>query len=571
MLIDARSVEDGARLAADLSIVGSGPAGLSIADRLRSSGLSVCVVEAGAPGPDLRTQQLYRGDITGRGYFALDSCRFRMFGGTSNRWGGWCRPLDPADFASPVGASLPGWPIAHADLFPYAADTADLLELPHHHFDVADWSRSVSEPLELTDSEFEHVLVQFSPQTNFAHRYGRRMLTDRRVTVLLNANVTELVMEAGSSRLDALRVRTLSGRTFTVHSRAVVLAAGGIENPRLLLSSTATRAAGIGNEHDLVGRCFMEHIHTRAGHMWLRDHAEPPGLYRRRAVDGNEIRGFIAPTAAARRRQGLLACSLQVEPAVHNAYSTPFLGWPSNVTFRATDAYLRLRRRQPELAAKLRARADRLWYQALRSRAARGERRAVTAFASELGADPAQVLALYARAEQTPNRDSRVMLSGRRDALGVPLARLDWRLSDVDTASVSGWLARLDDALDRTGQGRVAGPSEDWESQITGGPHHMGTTRMSVDPRHGVVDANCRVHSVDNLFVAGSSVFSTGGWANPTFALVSLALRLADHLRTELTSGSADQATVVVGSAENREAASEQLRPADRRREPAVS
>ena len=116
MLIDARSVEEGAQLTADLSIVGSGPAGLSIADRLRSSGLSVCVVEAGGSEPDLRTQQLYRGDITGRGYFALDSCRFRMFGGTSNRWGGWCRPLDPADFASPAGSSLPGWPIAPAEL-----------------------------------------------------------------------------------------------------------------------------------------------------------------------------------------------------------------------------------------------------------------------------------------------------------------------------------------------------------------------------------------------------------------------------------------------------------------------
>ncbi len=556
MLIDARSVEDGARLTVDLTIVGSGPAGLSIADRLRSSGLSVCVVEAGAPEPDLRTQQLYRGEVTGRGYFALDSCRFRMFGGTSNRWGGWCRPLDPADFASPAGSSLPGWPIGHADLLPYAADTADLLELPDHHFGVADWSGPVSEPLDLDAGEFEHVLVRFSPQTNFAHRYGRRMLTDRRVTVLLNANVTELMMEAGSSRLDGLRVRTLSGRTFTVHSRAVVLAAGGIENPRLLLSSTATRAAGIGNEHDLVGRCFMEHIHARAGHMWLRDHAEPPALYRRTRVDGDEMRGFIAPTAAARRREGLLACSLQVEPAVHNAYSTPFLGWSSDVTFRATDAYLRLRRRHPELAAKLRARADRLWYQALRSRAARGERRSVTAFASELGADPTRLLALYARAEQTPNPHSRVTLSERRDALGMPVARLDWRLSDGDTESVTGWLARLDDALRRTGQGRVAGPSEDWESQITGGPHHMGTTRMSVDPRHGVVDGNCRVHSVDNLFVAGSSVFSTGGWANPTFALVSLALRLADHLRTELTSGgSADRATVAVGSAESREAA----------------
>jgi choline dehydrogenase-like flavoprotein len=536
MLIDARSVEGGAQLTADLSIVGSGPAGLSIANRLRSSGLSLCVVEAGATEPDLRTQQLYRGEITARGYFALDSCRFRMFGGSSNRWGGWCRPLDPEDFASPAGSPMPGWPIGHADLLAYGAEAANLLELPHHRFDFADWSRSVSAPLELANGEFEHALVQFSPQTNFARRYGRGLLGERDVTVLLNANVTELMMEPGTSRLEALRVQTLTGRNFTVRSRAVVLAAGGIENPRLLLASTAARADGIGNEHDLVGRCFMEHIHTRAGHMWLRDHTERPAFYRRNTVEGHDVRGLIAPTGVARRRHGLLACSFQVEPAVHNAYSTPFLGWPSAVTFRGLDAYLKLSRHRPGLADKLRETANRLWYLGLRSRTGRDQRRALAASASELGSDPTQLLALYARAEQTPNPDSRVTLSGRRDALGVPLARLDWRLLATDTASVTGWLARLDATLRGTGQGRLVKPGEDWESQITGGPHHLGTTRMSSDPRHGVVDANCRVHSVDNLFVAGSSVFSTGGWANPTLTLVSLSLRLADHLRGVLTS-----------------------------------
>jgi choline dehydrogenase-like flavoprotein len=536
MLIDARSVEDGAELTADLTIVGSGPAGLSIADRLRSSGLSVCLVEAGADRPDVHTQRLYRGDIAGRSYFALDSCRFRMFGGSSNRWGGWCRPLDPEDFASPAGSSLPGWPIAATDLVPYAADAADLLELPRHHFEVAGWPGGLAEPLALADGEFEHVLVRFSPQTNFAQRYGRRLLSDRRVTVLLNANVTELIMDAGAARLDGLRVRTLTGRTLTVRSRAVVLAAGGIENPRLLLAATATRPAGVGNEHDLVGRCFMEHIHARAGHLRLGDHTEPPAFYRRRVVAGQEIRGLITPTGPARRRHDLLACSFQIEPAVHNAYSTPFLGWPSAVTFRATDAYLRLRRHRPELAARLRATSDRLWYLGMRSRTARDEQRALAASASELGSDPTGLLALYSRAEQIPNLSSRVTLSGRRDALGMPLSRLDWRLSDSDIASVTGWVARLDAAVRQTGQGRVVGPVKGWESQITGGPHHMGTTRMSADPRHGVVDANCRVHSVDNLFIAGSSVFSTGGWANPTFTLVGLALRLADHLRLVLTS-----------------------------------
>src|SRR6202012_2411701 len=152
---------------------------------------------------------------------------------------------------------------------------------PRSRFSLADWPHRLPEPITLADSEFEHVLVQFSPQTNFGHRLGRGLLHDPPTDVLLNANVTELVMEPGASRLEAVRIRTLTGRTCTVRSRAVVLAAGGIENPRLLLASPAARPTGIGNQHDLVGRCFMEHVHTHAGHMRLRDHAEPPAFYRR--------------------------------------------------------------------------------------------------------------------------------------------------------------------------------------------------------------------------------------------------------------------------------------------------
>jgi choline dehydrogenase-like flavoprotein len=106
----------------------------------------------------------------------------------------------------------------------------------------------------------------------------------------------------------------------------------------------------------------------------------------------------------------------------------------------------------------------------------------------------------------------------------------------------------MDRDLRARGLGRIVAPSEDWQDNMIGGPHHMGSTRMSSDPRQGVVDANCRVHSVDNLYVAGSSVFTTSGYANPTFTLVTLALRLADTLRKRLTA----DATSILKSASMR-------------------
>jgi choline dehydrogenase-like flavoprotein len=537
LLIDARSIDEGAELTCDLSVVGSGPAGISVVDRLRSSGVSICLLESGGCEPELRTQRLYRGENVGLPYFPLDSCRFRMFGGTSNRWGGWCRPLDPPDFEAPEGSAWAGWPITHAEVQPYYADAAELLQLPTHSFDVAEWSERLSPPLALTDENFEHVLVRYSPHTNFGRRYRQRIVDDRHVTTLLHANVTEMQLGPGPARVEALRVRTLTGRSFTVRSRAVVLAAGGIENPRLLLTSNSSRPPGLGNENDLVGRCFMEHIHAPAGHIRLNGHAEPPAFYRHASVDDDTVRGVIAPTGPGRRRNGLLACSFVIEPASYGMYGTPFLGWPALLTFPAAIALLQLRRRYPALAGRLKRRADRSWNAALESHTARAERSARGRAVAELEVDEAasdQLMSLYARAEQSPNLASRVTLADRRDALGVRLARLDWRLTEADTTSISSWLVKLDATLRRRSLGSVVQPEAGWETNIIGGPHHMGTTRMSAQPRHGVVDANCRVHSVDNLYVAGSSVFSTGGWANPTFTLVALSLRLADHLRGTL-------------------------------------
>jgi choline dehydrogenase-like flavoprotein len=146
-----------------------------------------------------------------------------------------------------------------------------------------------------------------------------------------------------------------------------------------------------------------------------------------------------------------------------------------------------------------------------------------------------QVLSLYVRAEQAPNPSSRVSLSERKDALGVPQPRLDWRLQDADTWSILAWLAELDSEMRSRALAHVIKMREDLEDRIVGGAHHMGTTRMSGDPKTGVVDAQCRVHSVENLYIAGSSVFSTSGWSNPTFTIVALALRLADELRRSLT------------------------------------
>jgi choline dehydrogenase-like flavoprotein len=516
-VINARDVAPGTEIGCDLCVVGAGPAGIAIADRLRESGLTVVLVESGGFDPELPTQRLFRGTNVGHDYYHLDACRFRVFGGSTNRWGGWCRPLERVDFSKREWLPYSGWPITNDALVPYQADTAALFELTDARFDFASWRDRLPAPFSLDDTDFESVFFQYSPETNFGEAYRARLLASSNVKIVIYANLTRIELDADSRRVGRLWFSTLTGRTCSVVPKAVVLAAGGLENARLLLASDADRPTGIGNEHGNVGRFFQEHLHVPAGHLLVRRGASSPRFYRKAAYNGVIVRGVIAPTPAAQERHRLPATSIAIETEGYN-FGTPFLGWPPAVTFPPINAYRRYRTgRFREFAETLKRNAERA--SGLTTRLRTWQRARAARAAGDASPDE-RAYSVYFRSEQVPDPDSRVTLSRRRDALGMPEITLDWRVNQTDIDAITGWLA----AFDRDVRSR----------RIIGGPHHIGTTRMSADARSGVVDEHCRVHSVANLYVAGSSVFATGGYANPTFTLVALALRLADTLRERL-------------------------------------
>ncbi|MGP6158936.1 MAG: GMC oxidoreductase [Vulcanimicrobiaceae bacterium] len=533
MLIDARSVSAGSEFLHDVCVVGSGPAGMAVAERLRGSGLQVCLLESGGRDPELRTQRLYGGSNVGHPYFRLDACRFRVFGGTSNRWGGWCRPLQPVDFERRDWMPYSGWPIDAQTLSPYYEETARLFQLVQPSFALADWQQRLPAPFALGDETFENAIFQHSPETNFAEIYGPALLDDPNVTTYLHANLTAIELEPGTNRVGRLRVQALGRRPFNVRAKATVLAAGGIENARLLLASQADRPDGLGNENCNVGRFFMEHLHVPAGHIVCNGRAPDRSFYRKATYDGAIVRGIVTPSEAAQRRYHLSSTSISIERYSY-AFGTPYVGWPPPLTFGPIRLYRALRRRGSGLAGPFKTALEGA-YSVRRRWSTLQASRAALARTSPDANGARRLYSLYFRAEQRPTRDSRVFLGERRDACGVPRAQLDWRVDPADTQSILAWLARLDTTLAAGGIGRVVMPDAGWDEGIIGGPHHMGTTRMSADPKNGVVDEHCRVHSVDNLYVAGSSLFATAGYANPTFTLVALALRLADHLRGRLT------------------------------------
>jgi choline dehydrogenase-like flavoprotein len=517
----ADDLRAGTTLRADVCIVGAGAAGITLARALSGSGLDVVVLESGGHEPDTEVQDLYAGQVTGTpfGDFpddeALDAVRLRYLGGTTNHWAGFCRPLDPIDFEARPGQHPSGWPLRRTDLDDYYAAALEVLGLASPEFVWSGWADdlAVVDPFPGT-SLVRTGAFQVRP-VRFGAEFREDLATADDLDVVLGANLIDLTVD--QDRVIAATATPLNGPAFTVEADEFVLALGGIENARMLLAS-GDRPGGIGNENDLVGRYFCEHPQAIIG-VATAD-ADPDVL---RSVfetgvpvpgEGPDprpvVRGVMVPTAEAARERNLRSFGIQAlagavdddAPVAVNGLST----------------------------------AD------------------VAVYGStSQGIDARGVLYLLVTGEQALHDDSRVTLADERDALGIPRASVDWRLTVADRQAMLDGVRLFGEELGRLGLGRVqlapgnlrradgggfevdpeAARPETFQPGI--GFHHLCTTRMAADPSEGVVDGDLRVHSLDNLSVAGSSSFATAGSAPPTLTIVAFALRLAETLKARLS------------------------------------
>jgi choline dehydrogenase-like flavoprotein len=522
MLIDGHTLPEGSTITADVCVVGAGPAGITLARELSGSGLNVAVLESGGLERDAKTASLKQAGRSGYPYFRLERARERYLGGTSNHWlrsvGLRARPLDAIDFEARSWLPHSGWPFDKAHLDPYYARAHEVCGLGPYDYDPMTWQEPGSrEPLSLSD-DVATTVFQFGPRDRFI-RLGQELAASSGVRFYVHTNVLGIeTAEAG--HVGRLRLATLQGRRFSATARAYVLAAGGLENPRLLLLSNATQPAGLGNQNDLVGRYFMEHLNVRSAVMRPArpELIHQSGFYRRHPVQSTAITGMLSLSEAALRREqvpnGTFYFLPKHAPRVTESFrSLGALASAARDRFIPPDPIAHLR----DLPAATRDVAG-LVYRRLRHR------------------EP-DVFELVTMAEQTPNPASRVTLSDKRDALGLRRLDLDWRFSQIDLDGIVRSQEVVAEALQDAGLGAV-------EMQIGRGRpfplihgqwHHMGTTRMHESPREGVVDATGRVHGVSNLYITGSSVFPTGGYCNPTLTLIALAIRLADELKSSVS------------------------------------
>jgi choline dehydrogenase-like flavoprotein len=519
-MIDLAQVPGAIELQGDVCVIGAGAAGISLTRRLLALGYGVVLLESGGLDYEPATADLNAGPNEGEDYYDLEDSRLRFFGGTTAIWGGRCAELDPIDLEARDYVPHSGWPLEYKELARWYDEARPLFGLPPHRPDPEDLRRA-GVPLPRFEA-LETPLWTFDRRFNrFAWESCADLEADPRCQIATHATVTAIVRDG--SRITRVEARSLGTARLTVMAKAFVLAAGGIENPRLLLASR------LGNDHDQVGRYFMEHPHARGGRIvkgsaWRLLKA----FGRRHRIEGQDLAALISPSEALQRREGILNTSLTVV-ARQPRGRRQFIGM---------KAYSGLKH---SMAPTKRGRA--LWM--VTKKAAGWAQRHV---------DPARPwllhklgnleVALLVRGEQAPNPASRVSLTDETDPTGVPRVKLDWRLSQIDVRSVAVLVESLGGELERLGLGSVE--PEDWlstgrwrtdplvSSHPIGGYHHMGTTRMGRDPRTSVTDPDARVHGLANLWVAGSSLFPTGGWANPTLTIVALALRGAERISREL-------------------------------------
>ncbi len=533
MFIDARTVEQSAVVETGVCIIGAGAAGITLAMSLRSAGFPVAVLESGDFELDEATQDLDAGDLAGVTNYPPDISRLRFFGGTTNHWAGWCRPLDEADFLPRAGVPLSGWPIRRADLRPYYDQAQKVCELGPPDYDADAWIQAVGGPGPKFDPRrLKAALFQVSPPTRFGETYREALRQADSVTVYLNANAAELQANGTASSVEQVNVRCLNGRAFAVRARCVVLAAGGLENARVLLLSNKVQPAGLGNTNDVVGRYFMDHPwFTYAGiARFERPDPKLPLFFGQTTVRETSVfttlaAGDEAPDSAD-SGGGFRIVLDKAFRIVEGVDSLKTLGSALSHFSLPADLW-------HHLGSVLRDRdavADSLYKNTFGRRSSPFTPKIPTS-------GPVVGASMDINIEQAPNPESRVTLTRKRDALGQNRLLLDWRLGETERNTYRRACAFVAQEFGRLGIGRVATTplqAKAWPPNMVGSRHHMGTTRMSDNPKTGVVDAQCQVHGISNLFIAGSSVFPTSGYANPTLTIVALALRLGDELRRRM-------------------------------------
>jgi choline dehydrogenase-like flavoprotein len=558
MHIDATSLPLRATLTAEIAIVGSGPAGITLALELADAGHQVLLIESGGDSYGRDVQRL--GDTVGGDalHAPMSQTTRRQLGGASNLWSGRCVPFDPVDFQHRKIVGDARWPVSYAEMEGYFPRACQWFKCGQPTFDVSQIPNLAKDSLipgwpggDVRATSLE----RWSLPTNFGRVYRARLERSALITRVSNLTCTEIVCRSDARSVEHLIARTLAGNEVRVFAKRYVLAAGGVESTRLLFASTRHHPRGIGNQSGHLGRWYMCHVGASIARVHFNTPPEatiygferdPEGVYIRRRFTFSQdyLLEHDLPNVAMWIENPDMkdpSHDNEILSIIYLILASP-LG-PHVIsegvrrskldTGSPTSTLLHLRNIIRHLPRMIRFTLTFGYERFIKPG------RKVPGFVVP---SPTNVYPLYYHAEHLPHHDSCVAPTNETDALGMPRMRTNLHFADDDIQKAIRAHEHFDRYLRQFNLGHLeylfADPEEGLRKRLFDGYHQAGTTRMSDRLEDGVLNPHLAVHGFEDLFVVSSSAFVTSGQANSTFMIVVLALRLADRLHRDLSRAS---------------------------------
>ena len=554
---DIQDFADNSEIHTDICIVGSGPAGISVAKEFLNTEFDVCIVESGGRTKEPETQSLSEIENIGiERRMPQELVRQRVYGGSSTTWSGRCASFDPIDFASRDWIPNSGWPIKPEELNPYLERANEYLGLGPNIYDESlfDLLKLKRPKPEIDNQYLKPTFWQFSKSKQSPGKvmvFGQDLVTQDtpNLRTILHANLVHINTDDTGARVESLDLKSLEGKKLRIKAKTVVLCCGGIENARLLLASNKVIPEGVGNKHDTVGRYLMDHIgaaigtfdpsissdlQSRFGRYWLDNRGTQQsylhGIALSEKVQTDEkllnaaafLEEYVSPNDPWNALKRFTAKLLHGKNYQTNNSDDENMFWLDDSFSSANQKSISFGSDCVCILANIPSILKNLYRKKI------NHRPPITKNAQ---------VDLYTLIEQSPKRESRITLSSQIDALGMPISKINWVIDEKERTTARRLGEIISSEFKRIGLtppilAQWLFTEDNWQSNFTDRAHPTGSTRMSADPKEGVVDSNCNVHGVEGLFIAGSSIFPTSGHANPTLMIVAMAIRLADWLKT---------------------------------------
>tara|TARA_B100001540_G_C15811983_1_gene645032 strand:+ start:2049 stop:3491 length:1443 start_codon:yes stop_codon:yes gene_type:complete len=461
----------------DLIIVGSGPAGISLALELEGQKISTLIIEAGKNNFSEESQKFYEGEIIGDNYPPLSVTRLRQFGGSSGHWGGLCRSLEEHDFSN--------WPIKKKDLDQFSDKAKKIINLRRNNF----YTKKINENYDL-------VRFEVSP-LRFRDKYRDKIKNSKNIHLITESYVTKIL---GNKKINKV-IFFNKGQFFNLSSKYFVLACGGIENSKLMHLIRKNNPKLL-DPNMPIGNYFFEHPYKKIGEA---------------IIDIENFKNFLKKTKLHNSIKINCDGWFAVAPNKQFVNYHNILDSVMQINFVYTDLNIH----KKSFVEKLKCIAP----EYVRKILIKNNNKAMT-------------LGITAQTSQKIDFNNKVELSkSKKDSLGIEQVNLFWKQSEMVRETYKKNIQELGKFFIDEDIGRVAAEEKIYSSETLdhdGGGHHMGGTRVGINSYDSVVDKNLKVHGVDNLFLAGSSVFASAGYSNPTFTIVQLSLRLGMHLKEKI-------------------------------------